>query len=587
MPDSQPKGPHPGFVPTFESGDRLGKFTIQRFIARGGMGEVFKAWDNDLNRPVAIKTLLAQPGAYVTDPQFRHRFRQEARTISHIEHENVVRVLELGEHPSGMPFIVLPFLEGEDLQKRLARAKGTPLSLEEAIAILLGACRGVDMCHRAGIVHRDLKPGNIFLTEDQETGRALVKVLDFGVAKPRTQDQDDLTADGFVLGTPSFMPPEQARGFSVDARSDQYALGALLYSCLTLRKPYEHVEAGLATREARGRAVLRALRDGQGFPQPRRYVPEIPIALEATILRAMSQEPDDRFPSVFEFSRELLPFASADVRLFYRSYYDATPRPISVPEMSIAAGESSADVRELPTAGLARLDISGPELPTTKSLRKPAPAEEPAHVPPQLHLTVPTAGAGPVTAADSTTAKLSPHVEAMLLTASRPSPSRPDDSTSLAPSQVTATVRDRPRAPPRGALLLAIAGAAVLATIGLVIHRRPTAPPGANTSSPASLRLDPTRSPVPARPSPAPPEQPASVPNAAAGPAAPAPRPESPSPLISLEAPVTQKKGPRVARDRDGHRVTVDNHGRRWALDGSGRRLFQVDAAGNPAAVQE
>jgi len=562
----------PGFSPAFAAGYRLGKFTIQRFIARGGMGEVYKAWDNDLNRPVALKTLLiSQPGAYTGDPQFRNRFRQEARTISHIEHPNIVRVLELGEHDNGLPFIVMPFLEGEDLQKRLSRAAGKPLSTEEAVAILLGACRGVDMCHRAGIVHRDLKPGNIFLTQDQETGRPLVKVLDFGVAKPRTQDQDDLTADGLVLGTPSFMPPEQARGFSVDARSDQYALGALLYSCLTLRKPYDYVEAGLTSREERNRAVMRALREGQSFPPPRRYVPDIPQPLEAAILRAMSADPDDRFPSVFDFSRELRAFAAEDVSHDYRSYYDATPRAISVPQMSLANVSAADAIRGIRDArALVPLfadQASGTEPATTKSLRKPAGPDEPTD------LSSPRPAAPP--AKDQGTAKLDPSVEAVVLAASRPVQALPEDSTSLAPSQASATSPDRAPIRARGPVLFALAGAGVLAGV-LVLHHRLTPRVTSNGFPPSTSPTDPaaTIAAAPARPA-QPPSLPTVPPDVHA-------LPDTAAVPKSDEAPAP-RKAPRVLRDKAGHRIVLDKHGRRWAVDSSGQRLFQVDAAGNPA----
>jgi len=573
MPNTPGTTGPPSFSPTFASGYRLGKFTIQRFIARGGMGEVYKAWDNHLNRPVALKTLLlSQPGAYTDDPQFRSRFRQEARTISHIEHENIVRVLELGEHENGLPFIVMPFLEGEDLQKRLSRAAAKPLPTEEAVAILLGACRGVDMCHRAGIVHRDLKPGNIFLTQDQETGRPLVKVLDFGVAKPRTQDQDDLTADGFVLGTPSFMPPEQARGFSVDARSDQYALGALLYSCLTARKPYDYVEAGLTSREERNRAVLRALRDGQAFPRPRRFAPEIPVPLEAVILRAMAADPDDRFPSVFDFSRELRAYASDEVSHYYRSYYNATPRAISAPQMSLANPSAGVvrDIREVRAVVPVFADqASSTEPATTKSLRKPAGADEPT--------ALSAASSQPTSSGkDQGTAELDPNAQAVLTAASRPiHHPLPDDPTSLAPSQASATLPERTRIRARGPLLFALVGAGVLAG-AVVLHHRLTPRVTSSAFRPSSSATAPKgpRDPVPTPP----PSLPTVQPEVHAVPGTP--------PVPTSDAEKTTRKRPRVLHDRSGHRIVVDKGGRRWALDRSGRRLFEVDEAGNPRPVE-
>lgn len=567
----------------FKSGDRLGRFTIQRFIARGGMGEVYKAWDNDLHRSVALKTLLSTLAAFTADPLFRKRFQQEARTVSHLEHENIVRVLELGEDPSGLPFIVMQFLEGEDLQKRLSRARAEPFSVEEGAAILLGACRGVDHCHRAGIVHRDLKPGNIFLTADQETGRLVVKVLDFGVAKPRmAAEQGDLTVDGMVVGTPSFMPPEQARGLPVDARSDQYALGALLYTCLTVRKPYEHIEAGLAPEE-RARARLRALRDGQGFSPPRTHRPDIPASLEAAILRAMSADPDHRFGSVFEFSREILPHASEDVRLSLRSYFDATPRAISQPQLSIALASSSGP--PFPDVAPVNHSLDQPfarraaDLSTTKSLRKPPPP--PSTDPTNLSSAdpLPSTPPGPH---DPGTAKIPSDVQALLRTATRPPSTPPEDSTSLAPSQVTATIRDR--RVPRGSVVLALAGTAALA-VGLVVYLERADHELAVRPSEVAVRPQPPLELLPA-------VQPHTPPPAssAASPPLPTAIPKSDLPAPPTAPTITPGGGgddpgltpapPRVRRDQNGNRVTVDKRGRRWAVDGSGRRLYQVDVTG-------
>jgi serine/threonine protein kinase len=467
---------------------------------------------------------------------------------------------------------VMPFLEGENLQQRLSRSKEKPLSLEEAAAILLGACSGVDHCHRAQIVHRDLKPANIFLTTDQGTGRLVVKVLDFGVAKPRVAEQGDLTGDGLVLGTPSYMPPEQARGLPVDARSDQYALGALLYTCLAMRKPYEHVEAGLSTREERGRAILRALRDEQGFPPPRTYRPDIPPSLEAAILRAMSADPDERFGSVFEFSREILPHASEDVRRDLRSYFDATPRPISQPQLSIALASSSGLSVDHP---FARRES---DLPTTKSLRRPhPPSTDPTNLSSAEPL--PSTPPGPL---DPGTAKMPSDIQALLRTATRPPSAPPEDSTSLAPSQVTTTIRDR--RVPRGSLVLALAGTAALA-IGLVVYLERADHEVAVRPSAAAVRPQPSLELLPAVHPHTP--QPGS---AAAPPPLPTviPKPDLPAPPpASTTTPVTDgddhglTPAPlRVRRDRNGNRVTVDKRGRRWAVDGSGRRLYQVDVTG-------
>ena len=269
------------------------------------MGAVYRAIDTKLGRTVALKTTAAKrDGARLTD-RVRQRFLREAMALSKVEHRNVVQVLDFGFADDGTPFLVMEHLRGRDLGALLAESE-TPLPVTEVVDIMLAVCAALRACHRAGIIHRDLKPGNIFLAET-ETGRE-VKVLDFGVSKAPTAD--DLTREGQILGTPQYLAPEQIDG-KVGPASDQYALGVVLYVCLTLRLPYE---------DHQNRQLLRAIETGT-FESPRTFRSDLPEALEAIVLRAMHVSPSERFESVYALGQRLWELASPRSQEEWRSYY--------------------------------------------------------------------------------------------------------------------------------------------------------------------------------------------------------------------------------------------------------------------------
>jgi serine/threonine-protein kinase len=269
------------------------------------MGAVYRAIDTKLGRTVALKTTAAKRnGARLTD-RVRQRFLREAMALSKVEHRNVVQVLDFGFADDGTPFLVMEHLRGRDLGALLARSE-TPLPVTDVVDIMLAVCAALRACHRAGIIHRDLKPGNIFLAET-ETGRE-VKVLDFGVSKAPTAD--DLTREGQILGTPQYLAPEQIDG-KVGPASDQYALGVVLYVCLTLRLPYE---------DHQNRQLLRAIETGT-FESPRKFRADLPDALEAIVLRAMHVSPSERFESVYALGQRLWDLASPRSQEEWRSYY--------------------------------------------------------------------------------------------------------------------------------------------------------------------------------------------------------------------------------------------------------------------------
>ncbi len=284
---------------------KIDRYELHEMIGCGGMGAVYRALDTKLGRTVALKTAAVKSnGARLTD-RVRQRFLREAMALSKVEHRNVVQVLDFGFADDGTPFLVMEHLRGRDLGALLAESE-TPMPVTDVVDIMLAVCAALRACHRAGIIHRDLKPGNIFLAET-ETGRE-VKVLDFGVSKAPTAD--DLTREGQILGTPQYLAPEQIDG-KVGPASDQYALGVVLYVCLTLRLPYE---------DHQNRQLLRAIETGT-FESPRAFRSDLPDALEAIVLRAMHVSPSERFESVYALGQRLWDLASPRSQEEWRSYY--------------------------------------------------------------------------------------------------------------------------------------------------------------------------------------------------------------------------------------------------------------------------
>ena len=302
----------------FHAGEQVDHFEIISLIGRGGMGCVYKAFDRDLGRTVAIKTLH---GIDQHQPHTLARFRREAQAASRVVHPNLVIIHAYGTH-GDTPYIVMEYLSGCSLAAEIAQR---PLSIERTADVLVAACAGVYAAHRANVVHRDLKPANIFLahTPMGETP----KILDFGISRIG-DDNASLTGTGDIVGTTYYLAPEQAAGRGVDARADQYALGVILYECLTGVLPF----TGSAVY-----TIVRNIVEGI-FEPPSRARPEIPRDLEAVVLRAMSRTPDDRFAHVRDLGLALMPFMSAQGRQQW-SYHFTAPEagmPIA-PSLAVPA----------------------------------------------------------------------------------------------------------------------------------------------------------------------------------------------------------------------------------------------------------
>jgi serine/threonine protein kinase len=270
------------FVPT--PGELIaGKYRIEERLGRGGMSLVFRATHVISNKQVALKWMLSPSSS----AQANARFIREARAAARVDHPNVVDVYDIAQDGHRGLYMVMQLLQGESLAKRLARG---PLAPDEAISLLLPALRGVVAVHAAGVIHRDLKPDNIFLCVSGERELPEAKVLDFGISAIVHEMPDAaLTRDGALVGTPAYMSPEQIQDArTVDARTDVYALGVILYQALTGQLPFESdSQQGLSLAIVRGDVV-----------DPRTMRPQLPVWLSDVVLRALATRREDRYPSV-------------------------------------------------------------------------------------------------------------------------------------------------------------------------------------------------------------------------------------------------------------------------------------------------
>src|SRR4030088_700835 len=280
------------------SGTKLGPYEIVAPLGAGGMGEVYRARDTRLDRIVAIKIL---PSHLSENPEAKQRFDREARTISSLNHPNICTLHDIGEQ-DGVDYLVMECLEGETLADRLRKG---PLPVDQVLKYGIEICEGLEKAHRSGVVHRDLKPGNIMLTK---TG---AKLMDFGLAKASLAGpaatsgltatlttppgSHPLTAQGMVVGTFQYMSPEQVEGKEADARSDIFALGAVLYEMATGKRAF--------TGKSQASVVAAIL---ASEPQPISVVqPMSPPALDRVVQGCLVKDPECRWQSAGDVGREL------------------------------------------------------------------------------------------------------------------------------------------------------------------------------------------------------------------------------------------------------------------------------------------
>jgi serine/threonine-protein kinase len=337
--------PQANEAPPLRPGDVVGRHRVAREVGRGGMCNVYEAVHIDLQKRVALK--LLKP-AFAADPTLVERFLREGRAASKVRHRHAVDVFDVGAH-GGLAYLVMEFLEGEDLARRLRR-EGS-LTPQETADLLLPVMAALVTAHEEGVVHRDLKPANIFLA----VGRHQIvepRVVDFGISKlfDEARAGRELTATDMILGTPYYMSPEQVKGArSATPASDQYALGVILYQCVTGEVPFR----GPTLFDTLTLIVSGTCR------RPRELCPSLTRDFEAVIGRAMARDPARRFASVGDMAAALVPFASPGVKAQWSPVFLATdvataaPAPAAVdapPGGPLAASEGSipATPRELP-----------------------------------------------------------------------------------------------------------------------------------------------------------------------------------------------------------------------------------------------
>jgi serine/threonine protein kinase len=253
---------------------QIGRYEILEELGRGAMGVVFKARDPFIGRLVAVKTITT---GIAENPDLLKRFRREAQAAGGLQHPNIVTIYEMSEF-DGTPFIAMEYLEGASLEKTIAEQ--LPVPLVDKLGCLVQACRALDFAHRRGVIHRDVKPANIMVTPE-----GIVKVVDFGIARIIDTAK---TQTGVLLGTLSYMSPEQVRGRHADQRCDVWALGVVMYELLTYRRPFDgenHAALLMAILQQEPRAI-------------QEFLPECPSALETVVQRALRKDEDLRYPTM-------------------------------------------------------------------------------------------------------------------------------------------------------------------------------------------------------------------------------------------------------------------------------------------------
>ena len=259
----------------------IGRYQVRSLMGSGAMGQVFRAYDEGLDREVAVK--LMNPLS-CSSPVHQKRFVREVRTVGQMRHPNVVVILDYGTQGK-RPFLVMEFLAGQDFHSLLEKAGSqTPAACADW---MIQVCRGLEAAHARGVIHRDIKPQNIFLTD-----RGVVKLLDFGIART---EESDLTATGHLVGTVDYIAPERILGEQGDHRSDLFSVGVLLHEMLSGAKPF------------RGKSITAILRNIVSNP-PAKLPPDLPRGLGEVILTALAKEPEQRYQTAAELAQALEPY---------------------------------------------------------------------------------------------------------------------------------------------------------------------------------------------------------------------------------------------------------------------------------------
>lgn len=265
--------------------DTIGRFNLIEEIGEGAMSIVYKAFDPEINRTLAIKLLR---GEVATDPEYRYRFLQEAKAAGKLTHPNIVTIFDVGEVEQG-PYIAMEFLEGRTLEEMMESK--APISIREAVVYGIQLAEALDYSHNRGIVHRDVKPGNIISPDDGHT----IRITDFGIAHVDSPNKEHRTRMGAVLGTPQYMSPEQVEGFPVDGRSDLFSLGVILYQLITGEKPF--------VSETLTSLLMKIVQEDPAPIKDKKG--EIPHSLIKVVEKLLNKKPEQRFQTGKEVASEL------------------------------------------------------------------------------------------------------------------------------------------------------------------------------------------------------------------------------------------------------------------------------------------
>ncbi|WP_328318590.1 protein kinase domain-containing protein [Streptomyces sp. NBC_00388] len=299
-----------------------GRYQLRDLLGEGGMASVYLAYDQALDRQVAIKTLHTELGR---EQSFRERFRREAQAVAKLSHTNIVSVFDTGEDTLGdalMPYIVMEYVEGQPLGSVLQAdiAQHGAMPADKALKITGDVLAALDTSHEMGLVHRDIKPGNVMMTK-----RNVVKVMDFGIARAMQSGVTSMTQTGMVVGTPQYLSPEQALGRGVDARSDLYSVGIMLFQLLTGRLPFD-ADSPLAIAYAHVQEEPVA---------PSSINRSVTPAVDALVARALKKNPNERFPSAESMRDECL-------RVMASGHTGAAPMVVGGAPQNNGAGVGSA-----------------------------------------------------------------------------------------------------------------------------------------------------------------------------------------------------------------------------------------------------
>ncbi|MFC0498062.1 protein kinase [Streptomyces mutabilis] len=342
-----------------------GRYQLRDLLGEGGMASVHLAYDSVLDRQVAIKTLHTELGR---EQAFRERFRREAQAVAKLTHTNIVSVFDTGEDDLGgmtTPYIVMEYVEGRPLGSVLdedVRQQGA-MPADKALKITADVLAALEISHEMGLVHRDIKPGNVMMTK-----RGVVKVMDFGIARAMQSGVTSMTQTGMVVGTPQYLSPEQALGRGVDARSDLYSVGIMLFQLVTGRLPFD-ADSPLAIAYAHVQEEPVA---------PSSVNRSLPPAVDALVARALKKNPNERFPSAEAMRDECLRVAA--------SCQAAPPSIVPGAQTSSGAGVGSAvfpPVDQSAPAPTGPVQTPYQPTPTPNPYGTPTPAPSPAYGYPQ------------------------------------------------------------------------------------------------------------------------------------------------------------------------------------------------------------